>query len=122
MERMEFYFKQKNPGYASPPPVRADCLTDVSEASKRSPMQLIYPKNVSRIFVPRELSGQLGKTVFEVAHRNPEIEIFWHLDENYLGSTRHFHQKALSPPVGKHRLTLVDALGNRLETTFEIVE
>ncbi len=116
----EFYFKSKNPGYRSPPPYRPDCLGSQT-AQTHSPMQLIYPKHPTKIYVPIDLNGQLSSTIFQVAHRNPDTEIFWHLDGTYLGSTRTFHQMALQPPVGMHRLTLVDKAGYRLEQSFEII-
>ena len=105
---------------SQPPPFRADCLGSQT-AHTQAPMQLIYPKNVTRIYVPVDLSGKLSSTVFQVAHRSPGIEIFWHLDGVYIGSTRTFHQMALQPPVGQHVLALVDKDGYRLEQQFEIV-
>lgn len=116
----EFYFKGKNPGYLSPPPFRDDCKGSQA-AQTHTPMQLIYPKHPTRVYVPVDLDGKLGSTVFQVAHRSRSAEIFWHLDGNYLGTTTVFHQMALQPPVGKHTLALVDRDGYRLEQTFEIV-
>ena len=63
-----------------------------------------------------------GKTIFEVAHRNSETKIYWHLDDEYIGSTRHFHQMALSPSPGKHFITVVDENGERLELHIEILD
>jgi penicillin-binding protein 1C len=116
----EFYFKGKNPSYMSPPPFRDDCKGSIS-AHGNSPMQLIYPKQATRIYVPVDLDGKLSSTVFQVAHRSKSAEIFWHLDGQFLGSTTVFHQMALQPPVGKHLLALVDRDGHRLEQSFEIV-
>lgn len=116
----EYYFKGKNPGYVSPPPFRDDCKGSQA-AQSHTPMQLIYPKHPTRIYVPVDLDGKLGSTVFQVAHRSRSAEIFWHLDGNYLGTTTVFHQMALQPPVGKHTLALVDRDGYRLEQTFEII-
>lgn len=116
----EYYYKSKNPAYASPPPFRPDCVASQTGA-EQSPMQLIYPKNPTRIYVPVDLDGKLSSTVFQVAHRVPETEIFWHLDGAYLGSTKTFHHMALQPPIGKHELTLVDAQGFRLVRSFEII-
>lgn len=116
----EYYFKGKNPGYVTPPPFRSDCNGTLA-AQSQTPMQLIYPKHPTRIYVPVDLDGKLGSTVFQVAHRSRSAEIFWHLDGNYLGTTTVFHQMALQPPVGKHTLALVDRDGYRLEQTFEVV-
>lgn len=116
----EYYFKGKNPGYLTPPPFREDCKGSQA-AQNQTPMQLIYPKHPTRIYVPVDLDGKLGSTVFQVAHRSRSAEIFWHLDGNYLGTTTVFHQMALQPPIGVHTLALVDRDGFRLEQSFEIV-
>lgn len=116
----EFYFKNKNPWYVPPPPFRADCIASPA-AQHSAPLQLIYPKHPTQIYVPVDLDGKLSSTVFQAAHRVAEMEIYWHLDGVYLGSTKTFHQMALQPPVGKHTLTLVDRDGYRLEQAFEII-
>ncbi|MCB0531975.1 MAG: penicillin-binding protein 1C [Lewinellaceae bacterium] len=116
----EFYYMRKNPTYQPPPPFRPDCVAEQT-APDQLPMQLIYPNNPTRIYVPVDLDGKRSSTVFQVAHRIPETEIFWHLDGVFLGSTKTFHQMALQPAVGKHRLTLVDIHGNRVEQNFEII-
>ena len=84
-------------------------------------MQLIYPQYAAKIYVPLELDGSIGKTIFKVAHRHPEKTIYWHWDNQYLGSTKNFHHWALTPPFGTHQLTLVDEDGNRLEKMIEIL-
>lgn len=84
-------------------------------------MQFIYPRYFAKIYVPIDLDGRASRTVFKVAHRNPATTIYWHLDNQVMGSTQHFHQLELQPAPGKHTLTLVDAEGNRLERGFEIV-
>jgi penicillin-binding protein 1C len=84
-------------------------------------MQLMYPRNLTRIYVPVELDGKRGSTIFQAAHRNPDMEVFWHLDGVYIGSTKVFHQMALQPSVGSHQLALVDRDGYRIERTFEVV-
>lgn len=58
-------------------------------------MRLIYPFNSSVIYVPKELDGEKGKAVFEIAHRNNRTKIFWHLNDEFLGK-QSFHQLALS--------------------------
>lgn len=116
----EYYYKSKNPAYKVLPPYRPDCQEALTQSGTPS-MQLIYPKHPTRIYVPVDLNGELSRTVFTVAHRNPETPIYWHLDDVYIGSTETFHSLELNPPEGKHRLTLVDEKGNRLEQFFEIV-
>lgn len=114
----EYYYRSKNPTYHSLPPFRSDC----NVADNVSVMQLIYPKQPTQIYVPVDLNGELSRTVFTVAHRNPETIIYWHIDGEYLGSTQTFHSMELNPSEGKHKLTLVDEKGNRLEQAFEIIK
>ncbi len=84
-------------------------------------MDLIYPKSNSKIFVPRELNGTPGSAVFELAHRNSAIKVYWHLDGQFIGETRKNHQMALNPGEGKHILTVVDDAGEALERHFEVI-
>ncbi len=114
----EWYYKSKNSKYKVLPEYRKDCAS----AGKNLTMEFIYPKKSTQIYVPIELDGKTGKTIFEVAHRNTETKIYWHLDDEYIGSTRHFHQMALSPSPGKHAVTIVDENGERLELQIEILD
>lgn len=113
-----FYFKSKNPNYKPLPPFRKDCNPQLSATER--PMQMIYPKHKARIYVPVDLDGHLSRTVFKMAHRDPGVKAFWHLDNEYIGTTEDFHDLELQPSIGKHLLTIVDERGNRLERSFEI--
>ena len=82
---------------------------------------MIYPSNSSKIFIPRELNGKMGETIFEAAHSNIQQIIYWHLDGQYLGSTIRNHQMAIIADQGTHQLELVDGQGLELKTTFEVL-
>ncbi len=84
-------------------------------------MGFIYPEWNARVYVPLEMDGSRGKVLFEAAHPDPQATIYWHLDGNYMGSTRHFHQMEMSPPPGKHVLTLVDEYGEDISVEFEVI-
>ncbi|MBP6334949.1 MAG: penicillin-binding protein 1C [Bacteroidia bacterium] len=115
---MEWFYKDKNYNYKPLPKYRPDCAENNFADEV---MELIYPKLATRIYVPIEIDGTPGKTIFEVAHRNSSVTIYWHLDEIYMGQTKSIHQMALNPPVGKHVLSLVDEYGGRLMQNFEII-
>ena len=85
-------------------------------------MQWMYPRIGSRIYIPVELDGKLGKTVFEIAHRQDERTVFWHLDDEYVGQTTGIHQLALQPSPGEHLITVVDDLGQSMSRTFTVLE
>lgn len=113
----EYYFKSKNLSYKPLPPFRKDCQNSTAVAA----MDLIYPKPNARIYIPRELDGTPGRSVFELAHSNPAMKVYWHLDGEFIGETKKNHQMALNPEEGKHVLTLVDEAGEALEGRFEII-
>ncbi len=115
----EYYFKMKNPNYASLPAFRKDC--ELNDEKSSGLMQMIYPRKNAKIYVPLDLDGKLSRTVFKMAHRNPSTVVYWHLDNAYIGVTKTFHELELNPSAGKHRITLVDEKGNRLELGFEVV-
>ena len=117
----EQYFRLHHPEYTAPPPWRAGCVDTDASGGVRSPMQWLYPRNPTKIFVPIDLDGQLEQTVFQIAHRDPSMVVHWHLDSAYVGSTTVFHQFALRPSAGKHRLTLVDGAGVRLTQDIEVM-
>lgn len=114
----EYYYKSRNPNYRTLPPYRSDCQP--ADGHEKI-MQLIYPKQPTRILVPIDLDGKPSRTVFAVAHRLSETTIYWHIDDVFIGQTTTFHSMELNPPLGKHTLTLVDEQGNRLEQKFEII-
>lgn len=39
-------------------------------------------------------------------------ELFWHLDNNYIGSTKDIHQVQIIPSIGVHKLTIFDNTGS----------
>lgn len=113
----EFYYRSVHQSYKPLPPFRSGCGKMEGVLS----MDMIYPKNHSRIFIPRELDGQAGSSVFRLAHRDPQALVFWHLDGRYIGATKSRHNLALNPPAGKHILTMVDESGTSLERHFEVI-
>ncbi|MCB0429059.1 MAG: penicillin-binding protein 1C [Flavobacteriales bacterium] len=118
---MEWYYKKTSSQYQTLPPYRSDCLNDMSSDETHRSMELVYPRHTARIFVPRELDGNMGATIFKAAHREADAVIYWYLDQTYLGKTSDFHQMAISPPEGKHVITLVDQRGEELKKSFEII-
>ena len=115
---MEYYYKTKNYQYRVLPPFRPDCV----QTESATPMEVIYPKDGSKIYVPLEADGSRGRVIFNAAHRLAGVKIFWHLDDQYIGETKDFHQIAVNPAPGKHQLTLVDSNGNTVQVGFEVLE
>jgi penicillin-binding protein 1C len=114
---MEYYYRKKHPEYRALPPVAPGCLADRTIPV----MEFIYPTPGIKIFIPRDQTGSLTRVVAEIAHRNPSKKIFWHLDENYLATTKSIHQLEILAADGNHLLTAVDEDGNSVKCSFSIV-
>ena len=114
----EYYYKFRDPSYLQLPPLMKTCTEDESTGY----MQMIYPEKNSVVYIPFEMEGNRGRMICEAAHRYRAKKVFWHLNHEYLGETAHIHQMAILTGRGKHLLTLVDEDGNRLSTTFEVVD
>jgi penicillin-binding protein 1C len=115
---MEFYYKQRNIDYTPLPPFKPGC--NFAETGKL--IEIIYPQPDAKIYVPMEINGERGKTVFNAAHRRAGAKIFWSIDDEFVGTTQNFHQLGLNPSPGKHILTLVDENGVSVSRQFEILE
>jgi penicillin-binding protein 1C len=113
----EHYYKPKNITYKPLPPFKPGCET----TQVFTTMDLVYPKPNARIYIPREMNGTPGKSVFEIAHRQSNIQVYWHLNGAYIGSTVKTHRMAVNPGEGTHTLILVDDLGDMLERQFEVL-
>jgi penicillin-binding protein 1C len=61
---MEYYYKSKNYQYKVLPPYRADC----APTERSVPMEVIYPKDGARIYIPLEIDGKRGRMICDVAH------------------------------------------------------
>lgn len=112
----EWFYKEQHPAYQMLPPYSPECIAE----DNTKMMEFIYPTSNAVISIPKQLDGTAGRIVFELAHRNPQNKVYWHLDETYVGETQNFHKKELAPPQGQHRLTVVDEMGNTTSVRFII--
>ncbi len=84
-------------------------------------MELIYPREMESILIPRQLDGTPGSVIFEVAHRDPGVSLYWSIDPTYAGVTSGFHQLSFRPSPGSHTLTITDPQGNQLVKNFRVI-
>jgi len=117
----EFFYRADHAEYRPLPPWRADCAAVTAGERGSRVMSLVYPEPDTSVYVPVGLDGRLGEVVFEAVHREEGATVHWHLDEDYVASTRVFHEIALAPEPGPHRLVLTDGAGRRIERLFQVV-
>jgi penicillin-binding protein 1C len=105
---MEYYYKPRNPVYATLPPLFPGCADEMEN------MEFIYPREWNNLFLPTDLDGTPGQLIFELVHRQRRAKVFWQIDNQYLGETTGIHQMAVHPEPGWHTLNVTDQQGNRL--------
>jgi penicillin-binding protein 1C len=105
---MEHYYMQLHPEYVQMPETTSLASTTAEEA-----IHFIYPTDGSVVAPMKQMDGTLGSIVCKVAHTSSTTELFWHLDDCYIGSTTNLHNMPIQPSVGYHTITVVDNLGNQ---------
>ncbi len=114
----EYFFKQHSLFYKALPGYLPQCAGDMNLHQ----MDIVYPREGFKIYVPIDQSGARSNCVFKAAHKNNTATIFWHLDGNYIGSTQKFHQLSLAPKKGLHVLELTDDNGESVVCKFEVID
>lgn len=107
----KYYYVQCHADYVEPPAaLQAD----------ESSMKFVYPADGAVISLPRRADGCRSELTCKAVHANPNAELFWHLDNNYVGSTKDIHQVQISPSEGFHKLTVYDNVGSGKSVEFII--
>lgn len=117
----EFYWRQYHSDYQPLPPWRADCIAQSAQVDDDVPLELIYPQARSRIYIPVGLDGKRSRVVLRAVHRDPNAVLYWHLDDEFLGETKIFHERETALEPGLHRLLVVDKQGYRVERRFRVL-
>ena len=114
---MEWYYMKNHVDYRPLPPKHPD----FDAASEHSvPIDIIYPQQGITVVTTIGLDGREQGMVARAAHRDPTALIYWHLDDNYLGSTRGDHEILIHPEPGRHVLVAMDANGASRTVLFYV--
>jgi len=113
----EWFYKKRHIEYKTLPHISPLC-NDNQIAFKQ--MEFIYPNTSNPIRLSKQLDGSVGALALELAHRQPDAIVYWHLNETYLGATQYFHQMSVTPPAGRHLIAVVDQWGNTLSRYINI--
>lgn len=116
---MEAYRRPHDSRYRPLPDWRPDCRRGEDGGARA--FDLVYPQAGLAVYIPTDLGGRRSQLVLRAVHRDAGAVLHWHLDGDYLASTREPHQLALDLAPGTHELTLVDAEGGRLVRRFEVL-
>lgn len=113
---MAYYFASLNPQYKLMPPLATDCI-----AEDEPLMAFIYPRRNEQVILPKNFDETVNDVVFRLAHRNPDTNVYWYLDETFIGQTKTFHELAVVIAPGTYLLTVTDQEGNSINGKIEVV-
>ena len=116
---MEYYYKQHNSDYHTLPPMRKDCSGN-SDGDR--PIQIIYPENNAKIFLPKGFEGERQRMVVEATSRIASNRLFWHIDNDYITVTQDIHRISVELSAGRHLVTIIDQDGNSTSRWFEVID
>lgn len=111
-----WFYRKYHADYFKMPPWLNGCSTE----NTQNKISMIYPRNESDVFIPRELDGVKEKIVLKAAHTQSNAVIYWHLNDIYLGSTTKFHEMEILVQSGEYKLYLIDDEGENYATTIKI--
>lgn len=112
-----WYFQRSHPEYKGLPPFHPSC--DVS--TDKNYLSIVYPENNGKLFATKDLSGDENGFIFEAVHQSNDSKLFWHIDNQFIGTTTTIHKVNHLPEQGEHRLTVIDEKGNAASIKFEVL-
>ena len=112
---MEWYYKRHQVHYKTLPPWRDGC-----QGSSSITMDFIVPRKGGSIILPKNLDEKTNKLVLKIAHSNPDSAVHWYVDDQYIETTRTFHELAIVPSEGDHIITVVDNFGNEIKRRITV--
>lgn len=111
---MEYYYAGQHPEYKVLPTFLPGCFSE-----REKLMDFIFPKENEIVIIPVNFDEFRNEIILKLAHRQPDTNVYWYLDEAYIGTTKDFHELSLSPNPGKYTLLVMDDFGNQLKRNVE---
>ncbi|MGI6478423.1 MAG: penicillin-binding protein 1C [Salinivirgaceae bacterium] len=110
------YYKRRNLLYQPLPKFDPKITVTLNKQN----LKIIYPDRNSKIHIPTEIDGKQGKVLFEVAHTDNAVSVFWYIDSELVATTQYEHKLQVLLPQGQHELTVIGEDGSIDETMFYI--
>ncbi|MGQ9630446.1 MAG: penicillin-binding protein 1C [bacterium] len=110
------YLRERGQIIADIPPHKKEC----PGRSGHDSLQIVYPQQDARLWIPRDLDGSLQKVTLRAAHLEKGQLVYWYLDHVFKGTSRERHAMAVDLQRGWHTLEVVDEEGNRDRKRFYV--
>ncbi len=102
-----YYLREKGQYIDKIAPHYPECPAYTSENS----LKIIYPNMEAKLFLPRDYNGKTQSVVCRVGHRSIKKQVFWYLNELYLGMTSEDHSMEILFNEGWNNLKVIDENG-----------
>lgn len=93
---------------------------DCSKRFNINPIDILYPLDSTRVWLPRDYDGKLQKLIAKVAYNQKVKNIFWYMDDVYLGITKSKHERSIVLNKGWHDLYVNDEEGYSDKVRFYV--
>ncbi len=114
---MAHYYQQKNANYSVLPNYRSDC-----NKLENNTMDFVFPtKYRSKISLTKGEDNLVNPVILKVTHTNTNATLFWYLNDAFIGETKQYHEQAIIPKKGNHKITVIDDFGNEKTRLIEIL-
>ncbi len=112
---VEYYYKNSNPNYKKLPSFLSGCSSGLQDR-----MALLYPKKNEVVLLPKDLGDKKSEVIFKLAHQQHDSQVFWYLNDTYIGETTSFHELIVPIKPGTYQLTATDDKGYQIKQQLHI--
>ncbi|MGG5507698.1 MULTISPECIES: penicillin-binding protein 1C [unclassified Myroides] len=113
---MAYFYRKTHSDYQDIPPYRSDCSTQ----DQLKKIEFIYPKHGEHIYLTKNFYSELQPFIAKASASSANKTLFWYLNEQYIGTTKQFHEMALRGNTGINYLTITDEEGHTQTIEFYI--
>jgi penicillin-binding protein 1C len=114
-----YYYKNHHPEYQNLPPYSHACNELNTQSNK--PIDIIYPSPQAKVYLPKNMDNVKENLIVKATTMYLDTKLFWHIDDQYLGTTLGEHTLPMNSEIGEHKLSITDELGNRVVRRFWVV-
>jgi len=109
-----YFYRKSHSDYQDLPPFRIDCIPQ--EQLKK--IEFIYPKHGDHIYLTKNFYSELQPFIAKASTSGANKTLFWYLNEQYIGTTKQFHELAIHGQVGINYLNITDEEGHTQTIEF----
>ena len=109
-----YFYRKSHSDYQDLPPFRGDCAPQ----DQLKKIEFIYPKHGDRIYLTKNFYSALQPFIAKASTSSANKVLFWYLNEQYMGTTKQFHEIAIQGKEGVNYLTITDEEGHTQTIEF----